>query len=104
MQADAEHQEDDADLGQFGREALVGDEARREGADGDAGEQIAYERRYAEALGQRAKANASARPATIVVMRDVECGITSDWALRWLRSGTPAHSELDRSYVNEAEG
>ena len=37
MQADAEHQQDDADLGKFERQVLVGDEARRVRADQDAG-------------------------------------------------------------------
>ena len=32
MQADAEHQQDDADLGELVGQALVGDEARRERA------------------------------------------------------------------------
>ena len=32
MQADAEHQQDDADFGEFVGERLIGDEARREGA------------------------------------------------------------------------
>ena len=50
MQADAEHQEDDADLREFRRQRLVGNETRREGADGDAGEQIADQRRYLQAL------------------------------------------------------
>ncbi len=51
MQPDAEHQEDDADLGELVGDVLVGDEARREGPDGDAGEQIADERRKLEAVG-----------------------------------------------------
>ena len=55
MQADAEHQQDDADLGELGRECLVGDEARRERADGDAGEQIADQRRNAEPLRDSSK-------------------------------------------------
>ena len=50
MQAHAEHQQDDAELGEFRRQRLVGDVTRREGADGDAGEQIADQRRYLQAL------------------------------------------------------
>ena len=44
MQANAEHQEDDADLGELAGEILVGDIARRERADDDAGQQIADQR------------------------------------------------------------
>ncbi len=55
MQADAEHQQDDAHLGQLQRQMLVGDEAWRVRADQHAGEQIADERRDAEAVGERAE-------------------------------------------------
>jgi hypothetical protein len=44
VQADAEHQQDHADLGQLRRERLVGDEARRERADHYAREQVADQR------------------------------------------------------------
>ena len=55
MQADAEHQQNDADFGEFGGKALVGDEAGRERADGDAGEQVAYDGGNAQPLGKRAQ-------------------------------------------------
>ncbi len=55
MQADAEHQEDDAELGEFRRQLLVGNVTRREGADGDAGEQISDQGRYLQALGEGAE-------------------------------------------------
>ena len=55
MQPDAEHQQDDADLGELVGQALVGDEARRERSDHDAGEQIADQRRDPEPMCQRAK-------------------------------------------------
>ena len=55
MQPHAEHQQDDPDLRQFVRQALVGDEARRERAHGNAGEQIAHERREAKAMGECAE-------------------------------------------------
>jgi hypothetical protein len=48
MQADAEHQQDDADLGQFVGEILIGDITGREGPDGDAGEEIADQGRKAQ--------------------------------------------------------
>ena len=44
MEPDAEHQQDDADLGQLIGDVLIGDVARRERADKDAGDQIADER------------------------------------------------------------
>ena len=48
VQADAEHQQDDADLGQLAGQLLVADEARRERPDRDAGQQIADQRRQAQ--------------------------------------------------------
>ncbi|MGY3122816.1 hypothetical protein ACVWXQ_006753 [Bradyrhizobium sp. S3.14.4] len=50
MQADAEHQQDNAEFGKLGRKRLVGDEAWRERPDGNAGEQVADKRRNAEPL------------------------------------------------------
>ena len=41
LQADAEHQQDDADLGELLGEVRVGDEARRVRPDQRAGEQVA---------------------------------------------------------------
>ena len=55
MQADAEHQQDDADLGELTRERLVGDEAGRRRADQHAGDEIADERRQAQPMGHRAE-------------------------------------------------
>src|SRR5947207_1537571 len=55
MQADAEHQQDDADLGELRRQHLVGDKTRGERADHHAGEQIADERRDAQPVGDRAE-------------------------------------------------
>ena len=60
VQADAEHQQDHADLGELGGER-VGDEARRERADGDAGEQIADDRRQAEAVARRSRRRSQRR-------------------------------------------
>ena len=50
LQADAEHQQDDADFRELFGDASVGDESGSVGADGDAGEQVADDRREAEAL------------------------------------------------------
>jgi hypothetical protein len=43
MKTDAEHQPDDADLGEFLHEALVGDEPGRVGTDEGAGDQVSDE-------------------------------------------------------------
>lgn len=45
MHADAEHEQNDADLGQLSRQVRVGDEAGREWTDGNAGDEIAHDRR-----------------------------------------------------------
>ena len=55
MQAYAKHQKDDAELSQLRRQRLVGDVTRRKGTDGDAGQQIADQRRYLQALSDGAK-------------------------------------------------
>ena len=55
MQADAEHQQDDADLRKFERQRLVGDETGRVRPDEHAGYQIADEGRNAEAVCQSAE-------------------------------------------------
>ena len=55
MQADAEHQQDDADLGQLRGEIGIGDESRRERTDRDARDQVADERRQAHACGEVSK-------------------------------------------------
>ncbi len=55
MHADAEHQQDDADLGHLGGELGVGDEPRRVGADGDPGEHVADQGRQSEPLGDPAE-------------------------------------------------
>ena len=49
VQADAEHQQHHADLGELPREVDIGDEARRGRPDEDAGEQIADQRRQLQA-------------------------------------------------------
>ena len=51
VEADAEHQQDHADFGQLRGQRLVGDEARRMGADRNTGDQIADERRHAQPVG-----------------------------------------------------
>ena len=50
LQADAEHQQDDADFGELLGELGVRDEAGRMRSDGDAGEQVADDRRQAEPM------------------------------------------------------
>ena len=55
MEPDAEHQQNDADLGELVGDVLVGDIAGRERPDQDAGEQIADQRRELEAMHQYAQ-------------------------------------------------
>ena len=62
MEADPEHQQDDADLGQLHRQPGVGDEPRRERADEDAREQIAGNRRNPQSLRQRPHEECDAKP------------------------------------------
>ena len=56
MQPDAEHQQNDADLGQLIGDVLIGNVARRERADKDAGDQIAHERWKLEPVRQHTEA------------------------------------------------
>ena len=56
MQPHAEHQQNDADLGELIGDILVGDEARRERPDDDARHQIADQRRQLEAVRDDAEA------------------------------------------------
>ena len=55
MQADAEHQQDHADLGEFVGDALVGDVSRGERADEDAGDEITDQRRKSQPLRHHAE-------------------------------------------------
>ena len=55
MQADTEHQQDHADLGQLDGDILVGDKAGRERADDNACHQISDQRRQLEAVREHAK-------------------------------------------------
>ena len=62
MQADAEHQQDDADLGELVGELLVGDVAGRERPHQHAGEQIADQRRGLEPVRERAQHEGEDQP------------------------------------------
>ena len=55
MQADAEHQQDDADLGQLGGQCRIGDEARRERADQRRRRADSRPAAEAQAVGDRAE-------------------------------------------------
>ena len=55
MEADAEHQENHADLGQLVGQSLIGDVSGRERADQDAGNEVADERRKPQPLRQHAE-------------------------------------------------
>ncbi len=55
LHADAEHQQDDADLGELLRHVAVGHEARRVGADEEPGDEISDDRREADPMGGEAE-------------------------------------------------
>ena len=55
MQADREHQQDDADFGQLAGERLIGDEPRRKGTDHDAGKEVSDQRRHAQPVRHQPK-------------------------------------------------
>ena len=55
MQSDAEHQQNDADLGKLARERLIGNKAGRRRAYEHAGDEIADERRQTQPMGERAE-------------------------------------------------
>ena len=55
MKPDAEHQQDDAELGQLRRNLTVGDISRRERADHDTRQEIADQRRQPQPVGGRAE-------------------------------------------------
>ena len=78
LQADAEHQQDDADLGQLLGEGGVGHKAGRVRADERAGQQIADDRRQAEALrdvaeDQRRGQAAGERQDEVIRVHLVDC-------------------------------
>ena len=54
MDADAEHQEDHPDLGELVRDRRIRGEARREGADGNPGGEVAHKRRKPQPCGDEA--------------------------------------------------
>jgi hypothetical protein len=61
MQADAEHQKNDADIGQLLHQPDIGDEAGGERPDGDARQQIAEQGRQLETVRERAKDEGEAK-------------------------------------------
>ena len=76
LQADAEHQQDDADFGQLLGERRVGDEARGVRPDERTGQQVAHERGQANSLGdvsqeQRRGEPAGEREDQVVVVQGV---------------------------------
>ena len=81
LQADAEHQQDDADLRQLFRQRRIGHEARRVRPDQHAGQQIAHDRRKAQALGDVAKhergAEAAREGQDELVTVHVACQVTN---------------------------
>jgi hypothetical protein len=62
MQAYAEHQQHDADLGQLASESAIGDKAGGEGADRNPRDQITDQRRRAQARGEEAAEKRQGEP------------------------------------------
>src|SRR3546814_2251367 len=62
MEADPEHQQNDADLGKLHRQPRVGDEPRREGTDENAREQITRDRRNLQPVRERPHQKRDAEP------------------------------------------
>src|SRR5690606_14216961 len=62
VEADAEHEQDDAHLGELRGELAVGDEAGRVRADDQAGEQVTEDGREPEAVGSVAEDERRAEP------------------------------------------
>ena len=62
MQAHAEHQQHDADLGQLAREGAIGDEAGSIGADRHPRDEVADQRRRAQARGKEAAEERQGEP------------------------------------------
>ena len=74
MKADAEHEEDDAQLGQLTDGLRVADEARGEGTDNDAGQQVADDRGQVQAdADSRPPMNATTRAAAILTSSGSSC-------------------------------
>jgi hypothetical protein len=63
LQADAEHQQDDADFGQLLGQRRVGNEARRVRPDERAGQEIADDRRQTDPLGDVSQEQRRGEPA-----------------------------------------
>ena len=96
VRADTEHEQHHADLRQLRREVLVGDQARRVRAEGDAGEQVADQRRHAQRAPPRVRRRRRIRGSRAsVTMRVSSCiasglGVVARGAAR--RQGAPSRS------------
>src|SRR5581483_1108766 len=87
MQADAEHQEHHADLGELARQLAVGDESRRRRTDDDARGEVAHQRREPEPMRQVAIASARPRAAARVAIKLTPCGIITIASQGQIRGG-----------------
>jgi len=68
MQADAEHQQDHADLGELACQRLISNEDGRRRADQHPGDKVTDQRRQAKTVSERAKQPGSASAMTMVEM------------------------------------
>ena len=62
MQTHAEHQQNDAEVGEFACEPLVGDKTGRERPDDHAGKQVSDEGRHLDTLQEHAKDESEHKP------------------------------------------
>src|SRR6185437_1309835 len=85
MQPDAEHQEDDPDLGELIGDVLIGHEARRKRSEGDAGKQIANQRRKLQAMGEHTETEGKHEANR--ERRDERRHVQHRWALKELAPG-----------------
>ena len=73
VQADAEHQQDHADLRELGRDLRVADKPRRVRADQHARDEIADDRRKPKRFASNPKSNAALSASAIVVIKGMSC-------------------------------
>ena len=83
VQADREEQQDNADLGELVGQRLIGHESWREGADQDAGEQIADQRRDAQPVRRQTKAKGE---------HQTGCDRCDEWCFVLRHLALPVHS------------
>ena len=97
LQPDAEHQQDDADLGELAGEGVVGHEARRVRPHDEPGQQVADDRREPQAEGQIAADQGGGQPARqcedqVDVVHGTDCAPIGRTPATGLRAGPDRRS------------